>query len=211
MDPITIGLGVASVAGQLFGAAKGGKANEANEALLKKRKEEDDAFFKTRINRDFLQTNAAKGVLERIKKQYQNADKSIAGRSAITGASDESIVAQRTANNENLNDAVSSIAEGATDYQENAENQYRQAKNSTLEAEMSINNKKAENAASLASNAGSLLGTAATMGGFSSGSGVAGAIGRTQSQTNDLNKIAKSGLKGIKNEIIARNTRTPLV
>ena len=166
MDPLTIGLGVASLGGQLFGAIKGGQANNANEALLKQREEESNALFKSRINRDFLQTNAAKGVLEKIRKQYENADKGIAGRAAITGASDEAVVAQKTANNENLNDATSNIAQGATAYQDNAENQFEQSKNAMLSAKMGVNSAKAANAANLASNAGNLLGTAAMVHGM---------------------------------------------
>ena len=180
-----------------------------NEELLKNHEAQNDAYFKTRINRDFLQTNAAKGVLEKVRKQYQTAEKGIAGRAAITGASDEAVIAQHSANNENLNDAVSNIAQNATNYQENAENQYQQSKGGILNAKMGINSAKAENAANLASNAGNLLGTAAMMSGFGSGTG-ASAVGRTDYQSGQLNQIAPSGLKSVGKLIIA-NQRKPLV
>ena len=228
MDPITIGLGVASLGGQLFGAIKGGQANSANEALLNQRKEENDAFFKSRINRDFLQTNAAKGILEKIRKQYENTGKTIDSKAEVTGATPEQVIAEKSANNENLNDAVSSIAQGATSYQENAENGLMNSKNALLGVEMGINSAKAQNASNLASNAGNLLGTAAMLNGFGDAGGGNGAssgmealkklgatkgadFGRTPLQTESMNKIAQSGLKGLKSTIITKNNRTPLV
>ena len=215
MDPITIGLGVASLGGQLFGAMKGGQANNANDALLAQRKEENDAFFKSRINRDFLQTNAAKGVLEKIRQQYQNQDKTIESKAAVNGSTPEQVIAEKSANNQDLNNATNSLAQGATNYQENAENQYQQSQNAMLGAEMNINNQKAANAGNLASNAGNLLGTAAMLQGFG-GEGGAGdigtALGRSQSQTDSPNSIAGSSnpLIGLKNSLINKFSRKPL-
>lgn len=185
MDPLTIGLGVASLGGQLFGAVKGGQANDANQALLNQREEESNAFFKSRINRDFLQTNAAKGILEKIRKQYENAGKTIDSKAEVTGATPEQVIAEKSANNENLNDVVSSVAQGATAYQENAENQLEQSKNGLLSAKMGMNTSKAQNAANVASNAGNLLGTAAMLNGFGDKTGGLKALKEDINASND--------------------------
>jgi hypothetical protein len=69
MDPLTIGLGIASLGGQLFGAMKGGQANNANDALLAQRKEENDAFLSQESTGTFFRPMRPK---EYLKKSGSN-------------------------------------------------------------------------------------------------------------------------------------------
>jgi len=84
MGPITAGLGVASLAGQIFGAIKGGQANRANQDLLNKQREDNEKFYNMNVNRDFLETNAAKGMFEQLRKQFRDRNKEAATRRITT-------------------------------------------------------------------------------------------------------------------------------
>lgn len=157
MDPLTIGLGVAGLAGQIFGASASGKANKEMARMLRERDAENEAFYNNAVNRTFLDTNAAKGVLERVRKQYEDANQIADNRGVVTGATPEAVIAAKTANNEALNDVVSGIAEQATGYQEAKEQQYQAQKNAITDQQMQLQANKAQNAANLAGNAGNLL------------------------------------------------------
>ena len=162
MDPLTIGLGVTGLAGQIFGAGKSGQANREMARMLREKDAANEAFFNNSVNRTFLDTNAAKGVLERVRKQYQDANQIADNKGVVTGATPEAVIAAKTANNEALNNVTSQIAEQATAYQDAKEQQYRAMDNAITYQQMQLQANKAKNAANLASNAGNLTATAAT-------------------------------------------------
>jgi hypothetical protein len=157
MNPLTIGLGVTGLAGQIFGASASGKANKEMARMLRAKDAENEAFYNNAVNRTFLDTNAAKGVLERVRKQYEDANQIADNKGVVTGATPEAVIAQKTANNEALNNVVSQIAEQGTSYQDAKEQQYRQEKNAITDQQMQLQANKAQNAANLAGNAGNLL------------------------------------------------------
>jgi len=166
MDPITAGLGVASLAGQIFGAIKGGQANRANQDLLNKQREDNEKFYNMNVNRDFLETNAAKGMFEQLRKQFRDRNKVVENTAAVTGGTAEAEIAAKSSNQENYNDAVNSIAQNATGYQQGQEAIYRGQENAIDNRQMDINTQKAQNAANVFSNAGQLMGAASTLPGF---------------------------------------------
>nr|WP_320022107.1 hypothetical protein [uncultured Draconibacterium sp.] len=167
MDPVTIGLTAASVAGKVFGAIKSGKANKANFRLLNEAKEDNEAFRNNTVNRDFMDTNAAKGVFTRLKKSLKDANKTVDSQAAVNGSTAEAEIAAKSKNQENFNNTTAKIAEGATAYQQQNEQEYRRGKERLLNAEMGLNQQKAQNAANLASNAASLAGAVANIPGES--------------------------------------------
>jgi len=161
MDPLTIGLGVTGLAGQIFGAAKSGAANREMARMLREKDTANEAFYNNSVNRTFLDTNAAKGALERVRKQYQDANQIADNKGVVTGATPEAVIAAKTANNEALNNVVSNIAEQGTAYQDAKEQQYRAMDNAIADQQMQLQMNKGQNAANLASNAGNLTATAA--------------------------------------------------
>jgi len=163
---LTAALGVASLAGNIFGAVKGAQANKANQNLLNKEREENEAFYNNRVNQDFLETNAAKGIFEKLRKNLKDANKQAENTKEVTGGTAESEIASKSANQENYNDAVNNLAQNATSYQTRQEGIYRGEKSRLNNEERRLNENKAQNAANLAGNAGNLMGTAASMEGF---------------------------------------------
>lgn len=198
MDPISIGLAGVGLASSLLGASKAAKANKKAQQAVDAQIAENEAIYNNNVNRSFLDTAAAKGALEHIRRQYEKANDIADNKGVVTGASPEAVIAQKSANNEALNDVTSQIAEQGTAYQDSQTNQYRQTASQLAGAKIGLEQQKAQSGANLISNAGNLLGTAATLGlgakgGAGGGGGTAAAIAnRTAEQTADLNSIKNS-------------------
>lgn len=154
LNPITTGL---SVAGQVFGAIKGAKQNNANQDLLNKKQEENKAEYDLAASQSFLDTAAAKDAVKANKDAMIEGQKSVAGRSAITGASDEAVVAGQTGVQKSYNDAISRLAGAGTAYQDSQKRMYNARKDSLDSQQMILNNQKAESASNLVQNAGDLM------------------------------------------------------
>lgn len=166
MDPITIGgLGV-SLGSQIFSAIRGGNANQANQNLINRQFAENESFYNNRVKRDFLETNAAKGIFEKLRKNLQERNKTVDSNAAATGGTAEAVIAAKSANQDNYNEAVNSLASKATDYQTGQEALYRGENSRLIGTQMALNNQQANNAANVASNAGQLGSAAAVLTGF---------------------------------------------
>lgn len=166
IDPISAGLGVVSIAGQVFSAIQGGKAMKASQNLLNKQAEENRAFYDTNVNRDFMETNIAKGITERLRKQYEEQAKRAENTAAITGGTKEAEIAEKSQAQQAYGQAMSSIAQQATGYQQAQEGMYRQEKARLTDQQMALNQQKAESAANLAQGAQQTLSAAASLTGF---------------------------------------------
>ena len=171
-----------SVAGSIFGAIKSAKEQKANQAILN----QQIAESKTDANKSFLDSATAKDATRVANENLVDTRKNVAGRAAVTGASDEAVVASNSSANKAYGDALSRIAGMGTSYQERAKSRT----NSLLGEQMQINNQKAESASAMAANAGELVGTSAMMGGMAKPE--AGAIAKTGGQ----------GITGVNGEYI---------
>jgi hypothetical protein len=166
MGPVTAGLGVASLASQIYGGIKGAQANKATQDLLNKQIEENEAFYNRNVNRDFLETNVAKGMFERLRKDLEKATKTVESKGEATGATAEEKIAEKSDLQENYNENVSRLAEGATQYQQGQEAMYRGEKGRLTDQQMVLNQQRAEQAANLASNAANAMSSGASLTGF---------------------------------------------
>jgi hypothetical protein len=166
MGPVAAGLGVASLASQIYGGIKGAQANKATQDLLNKQIEENEAFYNRNVNRDFLETNVAKGMFERLRKDLEKATKTVESKGEATGATAEEKIAEKSDLQENYNENVSRLAEGATQYQQGQEAMYRGEKGRLTDQQMVLNQQRAEQAANLASNAANAMSSGASLTGF---------------------------------------------
>lgn len=161
IDPLSIGLGIAGLGAQIFGAVKGGKANRENQRLLDEERENAEARYDQ--SKNFFETAAAKGQEEMIRKNQLEANKQAEQRAAVTGGTPEAEIAAKAAIQDKANDAMNQLGQQATGYQERAENQYVAEKNAINQQQMAINAQKAQNAQNVAGNAGNLLNAAGFM------------------------------------------------
>lgn len=151
-----VGAGL-SIAGQAFGAIKGAKEAKKNQDLINKKQAENEADYNLNGQRSFLETNAAKDAVKAQNDALQDAQKNVAGRSAITGASDEAVVASNTGVQKNYSDAISRLAGAGTQYQQNEKRMYLARKDSLDSQQMQLNQQKSDAAANLVGNAGDLM------------------------------------------------------
>ena len=155
---LSAGLGLAS---SLYGAYKGAQANKAFENQINEQETQADAFYNNRVNRDFMETNAAKGIVEQLRKRYLDQAKQVDSQTAATGGTAEANIAAKGNLNENYNQVMSNVAEQATNYQDAAEDRYQNQVSELAKQRMMIEDRKAQNAANLMQGGAALLGTAA--------------------------------------------------
>ena len=146
------GLGI-SAGAKVFSAIKAGKAAKANQKIL----DGQIAEAKTDANKSFLDTSAAKDAVKVANENLVDERKNVAGRGAITGASDEAIVASQSNVSKNHNATISRLAGMGTEYQERAKSRL----NNLAGMQMGVNQAKADSAANLSDAAGDLASTAA--------------------------------------------------
>ena len=152
-----MGLGAA---GKIFGSVKAAKAAKANQSIV----DQQLAEAKTDENKSFLDSAIAKDAVKAQTEAAVDARKNVAGRAAITGASDEAVVAGNTGISKAYADGLSRIAGAGTAYQERAKSR----KNQVLGMQMGINQQKAESAANISDAAGELMSAGTMMAGMTS-------------------------------------------
>ena len=150
-------LTAAGLASQIFANVKAGKTNQKTQGILDEQFAENQAFYHNNAKQTFLDTNAAKGIFSRMRKNLIDSNKAIDSSAAITGATPEATIAAKSKVQENYNDMVTGIAEQGTQYQQNQEAIYRGQKNNLVNNQIELNNAQVQNAANLAGNAADLV------------------------------------------------------
>lgn len=165
IDPVSLGLGAVGAGMKIFSAIKGAQANKATQRLLDEERAANEAMFGA-SKQDFLETNAAKSIMEKVRENQLAANKQAENNVAKTGGTAEAEIAAKSAIQEKTNDVVSDIAGQATQYQNQKEAQYLAQKNALNNQQIAVNSAKAENAANLSEGGSQLLNTAATVAGM---------------------------------------------
>jgi len=158
LGPVGMGLGAA---GQIFGMIKGAKEKKKQQGLLDKQHAENKAMYDKNASQSFLDTSVAKSQVTAAKNDLVDERKEVAGRGAITGASDETQVAANSNVTKNYNQRLSQLAGMGTQYQQNQEGMYRHTKAGLDAQQQGINQQAADSAGNLVENAAGLMGTAA--------------------------------------------------
>ena len=165
IDPISLGIGGGlSLAGMAYSAIKGGQANRANEALIDKQEADNEAWYNN--NRNYFDTVQGKTAIEQVRKAYEDRAKRDANTAVVTGATAESEIAAKEAQNKGYNDAIQQIASMGGEYTARNEGIYRQGLADIARQRMGQNTMQMQNAANVAGNMGNLFGSAAYSGLF---------------------------------------------
>ncbi len=213
MDPISLGLAGFGLAKSIFGGTQTANANEEMAQNIENQQTQADAFYNNRVNRDFLDTNAAKGIVEELRKRYQEQAKTIDSNTAATGGTAEGNIAAKTELNDSYNSAMRGVAGEATNYQDRGEMIHQSQLSDLAQQRMQLSGMKGQNASNLMQTGENLLGTAADVAAFGEDTNpVAGGstVGVTPTNRTELNKIASTGtdkiLKG--NQLGLMNHKT---
>ncbi len=212
MDPISLGLAGFGLAQSIYGGIQSANANKEMAQNIDNQQTQADAFYNNRVNRDFLDTNAAKGIVEELRKRYQEQAKTIDSNTAATGGTAEGNIAAKTELNDSYNSAMRGVAGEATNYQDRGEMIHQSQLSDLAQQRMQLSGMKGQNASNLMQTGENLLGTAADVAAF----------GEDTPESNytvpdkvGLQNIAKTGTDKILDSNILKlgdngNMRTPL-
>ena len=195
MSYIMAGTAAVGLATTIYGGIKSSQANKEAQKNVNKQEAKADAFYNNRVNRDFMETNAAKGIVEQLRKRYQEQAKIADSNTAATGGTAEGNIAAKTAMNDSYNEAMSSVAQGATEYQDRGEMMHLQQERDIAAQNMQLTQNKGEQANNMIQTGTSLIGTAADIGAINGKKGNPGGstVGVTPANRVALNNTATAG------------------
>ena len=174
-----------SLGAQAFGMVKSAQEARKRQALLNQQQKFNTDWFNKEYNTNYLDTTDAKSSLRNVMDQIRNRNEINTNTAAITGASDESQVANNQANNETYSGMVNNLASRGQDRKDNISNQYLQRKNALDQGQQQIgadSQQSWQNYMANAPNIGKAFGIADQMGAFKKkGRPLAGV--NTQTQT----------------------------
>lgn len=118
--------GVLSLGGSIYGGIKASQAMKGVKRNLERRQNENENWYNRRYNEDATQRADAQRLLQITADNIRNRNKAAAAAAAVTGGTDESVAAQRAANNVALADATSRIAAAGESRKDAIEEAYKQ-------------------------------------------------------------------------------------
>jgi len=143
---LQMGIGIASA---LYGGYMSGKANKAQDKIIGEQKESNEAFYNNSVNRNFLDTNAARGVIEQLRKDYENKSKTVDTKAAVTGSTPEAVIAEKAMLNDRQNQVMSNVAQQGTAFQQRNTDLYRMGLSDIYRQRMEREAQKAASGANL--------------------------------------------------------------
>ena len=124
----TIGRHCRRRAGSIFGGISASKAmRKARENVEAQRKSNQD-WYDRRYNEDATQRADAQRILTQTQDSIRRRNQQAAGAQAVMGGTDESVAAEKAANNQALAEAASQIAVNGERRKDQTEAQYMQTK-----------------------------------------------------------------------------------
>ena len=157
IDPLSIGLAGAGLLTNVVGNIFSGKANRKAQEGVDDQIADLTAWKDTQVNQDPLKSNVGKNImrkaLDTAKQQARTAD----SKSAITGASAEQNIAEKSVIQKGLSDTASNIASYATAREDQIEGRYRSNLGNLLGQKTNMALNKAQQGANVAQSAGSFL------------------------------------------------------
>lgn len=147
--------GAMKLGGAVIGGILSGKESRKQEKLLKQQKADNEAWYNRRYNEDGTQRADAQRLLTNTQEQLRKQTQAAQGASAVTGASTESVAAQKAANLNALADATSTIAAASDARKDNIEQQYQQNANANTNAQIQVSQNKQQQIQAATSQVGS--------------------------------------------------------
>lgn len=141
--------GIGSAVAGIAGGRAARKARKRNERILNAAQDRAENWYDQEYNSDFTQRSDAQAALNNARQILNERYSRTQGAAAVTGATDESVAAQKEANNQVLADVTSSIAERADAYKEQVRANYENQLANIDQARIN-NNRTAQNTAAAA-------------------------------------------------------------
>lgn len=168
--------GALKLGGAVAGGILGAQSARKQKKMIQAQQQANQDWYNKRYNEDATQRADAQRMLTATAEAIKNRNKSMAGRSAVMGGSDESIALEKAQNAQAMANATSNIVALGEARKDNIEQQYLQQDRALNEA--LLNNEKARSQA--------IVG--AVQGAMDAGAGIASAF----SMDSTTDKVTKS-------------------
>lgn len=120
-----IGAAVGAV-GSIFGGLKASKAMKRARRNIEAQRKKNEDWYDRNINEDATQRADAQALLSKTEESILRRNRAAAGRSAVTGGTDEQQAAVREANNQALAQTMGTINAAADARKDQVEQTYQQ-------------------------------------------------------------------------------------
>ena len=183
LGALGLGLGAAGSAANFISQAK--EARKRRRAL-DERERENEAWYKRKYNEVGTESASAQRALTAMRDAQQQRMNRASGAAAVSGASSESVAAEKAAANKAIGDTVSAIAARDDARKERVDDEYRRERRAIENARDNISLQKQQNTAAATSQALNAAGNIIALGGEMGGSG-GNKSGQMQSPTAKYN------------------------
>ena len=183
LGALGLGLGAAGLATNFISQEK--EARKRAEAL-DKRALENEKWYTRNFYENETQSAAANDALKKMRNAMQERMNRASGAAAVSGASSESVAAEKAAANKAIGDTVSAIAARDDARKERVDDEYRRERRAIENARDNISLQKQQNTAAATSQALNTAGNIIALGGEMGGSG-GNKSGQMQSPTAKYN------------------------
>ena len=168
LGALGLGLGAAGSAYNFISQAK--EARKRRRAL-DERERENEAWYKRKYNELGTESASAQRALTAMRDAQQQRMNRASGAAAVSGASSESVAAEKAAANKAIGDTVSAIAARDDARKERVDDEYRRERRAIENARDNISLQKQQNTAAATSQALNTAGNIIALGGEMGGSG----------------------------------------
>ena len=168
LGALGLGLGAAGSAANFISQAK--EARKRRRAL-DERERENEAWYRRKYNEVGTESASAQRALTAMRDAQRERMNRASGAAAVSGASSESVAAEKAAANKAIGDTVSAIAARDDARKERVDDEYRRERRAIENARDNISLQKQQNTAAAASQALNTAGNIIALGGEMGGSG----------------------------------------
>ena len=109
----------------ITGAIKSAKAARQQQELINEQNRKNDVWFNNEYYKDYMDRSDAQAAMERVRQTMQRQNQRIEQQAAVSGATPESVIAQKEANAGVITDAAAAIQANASNRQDKVLDAYR--------------------------------------------------------------------------------------
>lgn len=186
-----LGLGLGA-AGSAFNFISQAEEARKRRRALDKRERENNAWYERKYNEVGTESATAQRALTAMRDAQQARMNRASGAAAVSGASSESVAAEKAAANKTIGDTASAITAQDDARKERVENEYRREKRAIENARDNISLQTQQNTAAATSQALNTAGNIIALGGEMGGSGKQPKQQKSQTATTSTKADATS-------------------
>ena len=102
----------------ITGAVKSAKAARQQQQLIDEQNRKNDIWFNNEYYKDYMDRSDVQAAMERVRQTMQRQNQRVEQQAAVTGATPESVIAQKEANAGVVTDAAAAMQANASAHQD---------------------------------------------------------------------------------------------